>query len=57
MPQIGATISEELKAEIQELADTHDRSFSQMVEILLKDSVAAWKVKKFRASKTESNGK
>lgn len=55
MPQIGATVSEELKIEIQELADTHNRSFSQMVEILLKDSVAAWKVKQFKSSKKQAS--
>lgn len=48
MPQIGSRVTEETKVQIQELADTLDRSFSQTVEILLKEALAARRVKEFK---------
>jgi hypothetical protein len=40
--QISATIPEELQQEIADLAQSETRSFSEMVCILLKESLKVW---------------
>jgi predicted transcriptional regulator len=39
MPQISASISPELKEKIQEIASQRERSFSEMVSLLLLQAV------------------